>query len=514
MTPGPLEPSESAYSEPTSSEPTRADGPRPAAFDPERFRCEARAVVDWIADYWQAVESLPVLSRVEPGWVRSQLPPRAPEAPEPLDAVLADLDRVIVPGLTHWQHPGFFGWFPANASGPSILGEVLAAGLGVQGMLWATSPACTELETHVLDWLRELLGLPDRFASGGLGGGVIQDSASGGILCAMIAARERATAQRTNAAGLRQDGRPLVAYASVEAHSSVEKAAGIAGIGREWLRRIPVDDHGAMDPAALATAIEADTRAGRLPFFVAATVGTTPSGAIDPVPEIAAVAARHAAWLHVDAAWAGAAAACPEFRGPLVAGAEHADSWSFNPHKWLLVNFDCHALWVADRSSLIASLSMKPEYLRNAATDSGAVIDYSDWQVPLGRRFRALKLWLTLRMIGADGLRSRIRDHVAWAGEFAGWVRSDPRFELLREPSLSLVCFALRAGDEPSRRLLDQVNREGTTCLSPARVGGRHALRLAVGGSLTERRHVAAAWQTLAALAPPVADGTPAAQSP
>jgi aromatic-L-amino-acid decarboxylase len=353
----------------------------------------------------------------------------------------------------------------------------------------------------VLDWLRDLLGLPDRFASTGPGGGVIQDSASSGLLCALVAARERATDLRTNATGLDQDARPLVAYASVDAHSSVEKAAGIVGLGRQWLRRIPTDGGGRMDPAALATGMDEDARAGRRPCFVVATVGTTASGAVDPLPAIAAVAARHDAWLHVDAAWAGAAALCPEFRGPLLAGAEAADSWGFNPHKWLLVNFDCHTLWVADRAALVRALSTKPEYLRNAASEAGGVIDYSDWQVPLGRRFRALKLWMTLRMLGAAALRARIRDHVAWAGEFAAALQGDPRFVLLAEPSLSLVCFALRSGDDASRDLLDRVNATGSACLSHARVAGRFALRLAIGGPLTERRHVEQVWRTLAALA-------------
>jgi aromatic-L-amino-acid decarboxylase len=257
-----------------------------------------------------------------------------------------------------------------------------------------------------------------------------------------------------------------------------------------------------MDAAALAAALDADAAAGRLPFFVAATVGTTAAGAFDPVPDIAAAAARHGAWLHVDAAWAGTAAICPEFRGPIVAGADQADSWGFNPHKWMLVNFDCHVLWVADRGPLVGALSMKPDYLRNAATESGAVIDYADWQVALGRRFRALKLWLTLRMLGAEAIRRHVRDHVAWAREFAGWVAADPRFELLREPSLSLVCFALRAGDAATAALQEQVTADGTLFLSHARVAGRHALRLAIGGAITERRHVLSAWRTLAAAAP------------
>jgi aromatic-L-amino-acid decarboxylase len=472
-------------------------GSAPPAFDPERFRREGRAVVDWIADYWQSLESQPVLSRVAPGWVRDQLPAAPPAAPEPLGAVLADLDRVIMPGLTHWQHPGFFGYFPASTSGPSILGELLAAGLGVQGMLWTTSPACTELETLVLDWLRELLGLPERFASTAAGGGVIQDSASSGLLCAVLAARERATGGETNRTGVRQRAGQLTAYCSVAAHSSVEKGLRIAGIGSDWLRRLPVDDRGGLDVAAFADAITADAAAGRRPFFVAATVGTTAAGAIDPVPAIAALAARHGAWLHVDAAWAGAAAICPELRPPIVAGAEAADSWGCNPHKWLLVNFDCHALWVADRGALVRALSLKPDYLGNAATAAGAVIDYSDWQVPLGRRFRALKLWMVLRMIGADALRRRIHDHVAWAREFAEWLSADGRFELLVPPSLGLVCFALRSGDEASAALLDRVNADGAVFLSRASIGGRLALRLAIGGPVTERRHVVAAWQAI-----------------
>ena len=481
---------------------------QPPAFDPERFRREARAVVDWIADYWATLESRPVQSPVGPGDVRARLPAHAPERPEPLAAVLADLDRVIVPGLTHWQHPSFFAYFPASASGPSILGELLAAGLGVQGMLWSTSPACTELETHVLDWLRVLLGLPDRFAGAGSGGGVIHDSASSGLLCALLAARERTTSRHTNRHGVSQADHPLVAYASADAHSSFEKGARIAGLGSQWARRIPTDGHGRMDPRELAAAMDADSAAGRMPCFVCATVGTTASGAIDPVPEIAAVAARHAAWLHVDAAWAGAAAICPEFRPPLVAGAAAADSWGFNPHKWLLVNFDCHALWVADRRPLLEALAVRPDYLHNAASESGDVIDYSDWQVPLGRRFRALKLWLVLRMIGGESLRARIREHVAWAREFAGWVAVDQRFELVATPSLSLVCFALRAGDAASRALLDRLNAGGTAFLSHATIQGRFAIRLAVGGALTERRHVAAVWEAVARLA------DEAAQSP
>jgi aromatic-L-amino-acid decarboxylase len=288
----------------------------------------------------------------------------------------------------------------------------------------------------------------------------------------------------------------------MDAHSSIEKGLRIAGVDAASLRRIPTDAAGRMDAAALAASLAADADAGRRPFFVAATMGTTASGAIDPVPDVAVAASRHGSWLHVDAAWAGAAAICPEFRGEIIAGAERADSWGFNPHKWLLVNFDCHVLWVADRGPLVRALSMKPEYLRNTATESGAVIDYADWQVPLGRRFRALKLWMTLRMLGAEALRHHVRDHVAWADEFAALVAADPRFELLRPPALSLVCFALRAGDAATAALQERVNAGGTLFLSHARVADRHALRLAIGGAITERRHVLSAWETLAAAVP------------
>ena len=480
-----------------------------AAFDPETFRRQGREVIDWIADYWQSLESLPVTSQVEPGWVRSQLPPAPPEQPETLGAVLFDLDRVVVPGLTHWQHPGFFAYFPANASGPAILGELLSAGLGVQGMLWTTSPACTELETHVLDWLCSLLGLPDRFRSSTGGGGAIYDTASSGLLCAMVAARERATQLKSNAQGMQQNNRSMIVYASEAAHSSVEKAAKISGIGQQWVRLIGLNTRGEMDPLALARAMDDDALAGHTPCFVAATVGTTACGAFDPVPLIAESSRRHGAWLHVDAAWAGAAAICPDYRPGIIAGAEHADSWGFNPHKWMLVNFDCHALWMADRTSLVEALTMKPEYLRNNASEAGGVVDYSDWQVPLGRRFRALKLWLTLRMIGAESLRQRIGDHVAWATDFAGWVEADPRFDLVCPPSLSLVCFALRDGEQASTALLDRVNRQGNISLSHARVAGRYCLRLAIGGTLTQRRHVEAAWRTLTSLAATQEHSTP-----
>ncbi|MGE0384004.1 MAG: pyridoxal-dependent decarboxylase [Gammaproteobacteria bacterium] len=461
------------------------------------FRRAGHALVDWIADYRARIDTLPVQSQVAPGAIRAALPTQAPEHGEPFDRIMADFERVLMPGITHWQAPGFFAYFPAGGSYPSILGELLAAGLGVQGMLWATSPACTELETHVLDWLADMLALPARMRSTSSGGGVIQDSASSAALCALIAARERATAGTSNRHGTRAD---LVAYASTEAHSSIEKAVRIAGIGSERLRLIDTDAHAAMRPDALAMAMQRDRDAGLTPFFVAATVGTTASNGIDPVRHLGPICERHGAWLHVDAAMAGAAALCPELRH-LHAGLEHADSWCFNPHKWLLTHFDCDCLYVADRAALTAALRIAPEYLRNAASDSGAVIDYRDWQVPLGRRFRALKLWFVIRHYGVQGLRRHVRGHVALAQSFAAWVRSDPRFEVAAPVPLNLVCFRLRSGDADNERLLARLNAGGRVYLSHARVGGRHTLRLCVGQAGATEAQVRVAWDEIRMLA-------------
>ncbi len=397
---------------------------------PEQFRACGRAVVDWIADYQERVESMPVLSKAEPGEVRAALPASPPEHGESFEAILEDVDKIVMPGITHWQSPNFFAYFPANASGPAILGELLSAGLGVQGMLWATSPACTELETHVLDWMADMTALPSRFKSSGAGGGVIQDSASSATLCALLAARERTTVGASNRLGC--DGR-LVAYTSTQGHSSIEKAVRIAGIGAENLRLVEVDDAFAMRPEALARQVDRDRQSGLVPFFVAATVGTTSSNAMDPLPAIGAVCREHGLWLHVDAAMSGSAAVCPEFRH-FLDGLESADSYCFNPHKWLFTNFDCDCFYVADRKALIEALSILPEYLRNKATESGAVIDYRDWQISLGRRFRALKLWFVIRHYGVEGLRYHVRHHVELAKEFAQWVRGDDRFELAVPP--------------------------------------------------------------------------------
>ncbi len=468
-----------------------------AHMTPDEFRAYGHQVVDWVADYWANLEQRPVLPTDPPGTVAAKLPAEAPETGEGMDAVLKDLDDIVLPGVTHWQHPGFFAYFPANTSGPSVLGDLVSSGLGVQGMLWATSPAATEVETVVLDWLARLLGLPERFLSTGPGGGVIQDSASSATLVATLAALHRAGGGEWRGGGVR---RRFTAYTSTQGHSSIEKAARIAGIGDAQVRAVEVDDALAMRPAALRAALAADVAAGAVPAIVVATIGTTSTTAVDPLPEIGAICREYGVWLHVDAAYAGAAAVCPELRWSH-AGLEFADSYCFDPHKWLLTGFDCDAFWVADRAELVQALTVLPEYLRNAASDSGAVLDYRDWQVPLGRRFRALKLWFVLRWYGAEGLRAHIRGGVAAAQAFAARVRADDRFEVVAPHPFSLVCFRLRGDDERNAALLSRVNASGAAYLTHTRVHGRYALRLAVGSPRTEDRHVEAAWELISGLA-------------
>jgi aromatic-L-amino-acid decarboxylase len=460
---------------------------------PEQFQRWGHTLVDWLADYQRRVESFPVMSQARPGEVRASLPTTAPQQGESFEALLRDVDKLLMPGLTHWQSPNFFGFFPANVSGPSILGELLSAGLGVQGMLWTTSPACTELETVVLDWLVDMLELPGKFKSDSSGGGVIQDSASSAVLCALLAARERATNHRTN----EQGGDPrLRAYTSGQAHSSVEKAVKIAGLGRENLRLIDVDEHFAMRPEALERAIARDKEAGLKPCFVTATVGTTSSNGFDPLGEIGQICRDANVWFHVDGAMCGTAALCPEFRH-LQKGLEWADSYCFNPHKWMFTNFDCDCFYVADRSILIRSLSVLPEYLRNQATESGSVFDYRDWQVPLGRRFRALKLWFVIRHYGVEGLRHHIRQHVMLAQEFARWIEASEDFKLAAHAPLNLVCFFHRAGNDFNRTLLQNLNQSGKLFLTHTVLKDRYILRFCVGQTYTEAGHVRQAWELI-----------------
>ncbi|WP_308259115.1 pyridoxal-dependent decarboxylase [Pseudonocardia sp. H11422] len=469
-------------------------------LDPEEFRRLGHQLVDWVADYRAGVADLPVRSEVAPGWVRSQLPAELPEEPRPLGDLLAEVDRVVVPGTTHWQHPSFFGYFPANASLTSLLGDMLSTGLGVQGMLWSTSPACTEMEQVLLDGLAGALGLGPEFTFAGGGGGSIQDSASSGALAALLAALHRSSDGAWRQTGA--DGRERV-YVTAETHSSLAKAVRVAGLGARALRIVdPSPGSLAMSPAALEAALAADVAAGLRPILVCPTVGTTGTGAIDPVRAAADVAREHGAWVHVDAAWAGVAALCPEFRD-LLDGVELVDSFCTNAHKWLLTAFDASLLWVRDATALPAALSITPEYLRNAATDSGEVVDYRDWQVSLGRRFRALKLWTVVHSYGLSGLRAHVREHVALAAAFADRVREDPGFTLAVEPSLALVCLRVVTGggdaadDAASRTVLERINASGAALLTHTVVDGRYVIRVAIGSIATAKEHVDALWARL-----------------
>jgi aromatic-L-amino-acid decarboxylase len=460
-------------------------------------------VVDWIADYLEGIEARRVAPDVRPGEIRGALPVAPPERGEPFEAWMGDFERLIVPGMTHWQHPGWLAYFPSNTSPASVLGEMLAAGLGAQCMSWQTSPAATELEQVVLDWLRQLLGLPDAFT------GALQDTASSSTLLALLAARERATGLAFAERGAGAPGADrLVAYASEEAHSSVEKAARLAGYGQANLRRVATDSALALRPERLAAALEADVAAGLVPACVVATAGTTSTSAFDPLGPISDLCRRHGAWLHVDGAYGGVAGLLPEKRH-LLAGLEGADSFVVNPHKWLLTNFDCSAFYVRDPAHLVRVFSTSPEYLKTAVDDR--VVNFRDWGIPLGRRFRALKLWFVLRAYGAEGLRELLRGHVALAAGLAARLEAHDDFELLAPAPLGLVCFRCRpagaADDDPrldawNARLLEAVNASGRVFLTSTRVRGRLALRASIGQRTTGARHVDECWRLLVANRP------------
>ena len=432
----------------------------------------------------------PTIATVPP----AALPEQPPTEPESFDAVMADVERIIVPGITNWQHPGWFAYFPANVSYPSILGELLSAGLGVQGMSWVTSPACTEVETLMLDWMQQLLGLPEAFHStSDTGGGVIQGSASEATLVAMLSARHRATGGSVNADG---DTTKLVAYSTAQAHSSIEKGLRIASIGADRLRIVPHDEHFAMRPDALREMIDADLAAGLVPFFVNANHGSTSSMAFDPSAEIGAICRDNGIWFHVDGAMAGIAALAPEFRW-VNDGLDLADSYCTNPHKWMGVNFDCTTYWTTDRASLLGALSIQPEFLRSEAAESGAVIDYRDWQIPLGRRFRALKLWFTIRMDGVESFQKRIRRDVALTQSLAAQVGDDDRFEVVAPHPLNLLCLAMQDGNDATDELIKRANASGSALFTRTVLDGRSVLRVSIGSHTTRCEHVDAAWQLL-----------------
>jgi aromatic-L-amino-acid decarboxylase len=470
-------------------------------MDPEAFRAYGHRIIDWIADYLSHPERYPVLAPVEPGQIRRQLPEQPPEEPESMEAILNDVERIIVPGLTHWNHPAFMAYFAITASGPGILGELLCAAFNVNAMLWKTSPAATELEEVVLDWLRQMIGLPPDFR------GIIYDTASISSLHAIAAAREVVPGLKAREEGLagRSDVPRLRLYISEQAHSSVEKGAITLGIGQAGVRQIPVDAEFRLDTAALARAIEEDRAAGWRPFCVVATVGTTSTTSIDPVPAIADICRQHQLWLHVDAAYAGSAAVIPEMRRVLD-GCQRADSIVVNPHKWLFTPVDLSAFYCRRFDVLRRAFSLVPEYLRTSEDE--AVRNYMDYGVQLGRRFRALKLWMVIRSFGHRGLAARLRQHIELAQEFASWVDADPDFERLAPVPFSTVCFRVRPrdlieqGDEAETYLdklneavLDAVNRSGEAYLSHTRLNGKLTLRIAIGNLRTTKRHVARAWE-------------------
>jgi aromatic-L-amino-acid decarboxylase len=465
----------------------------------QSFREYGHSFIDWIADFYENIESYPVLSQVKPGDIKKQLSGVPPDRGEDLERIFDDFKRIIVPGITHWQHPSWFAYFPANSSIPSLLAEILTAALGAQCMVWQTSPSGTELEEIVMEWVRRMLGLPDEFS------GVIQDTASTATLCALICAREQATDFAVNNRGFvtKENTYKLAVYTSTEAHSSIEKGAKIAGFGREYVRLIPVDDELGMIPAELEKAIVRDEADGIKPCCVVAALGTTSSLAIDPLRPIGEICHAHGAWLHIDAAMAGTAAILPEKRH-ILDGVELANSFVFNPHKWLFTNFDCSAYFCRDARHLVRTFSVNPEYLK---TDVDMKVkNFRDWGIQLGRRFRALKLWFVIRSLGVEGLQEKVRQHIKMAEEFAEWISEDPRFELVVPVSLNLVCFRYNPKDKEyseeeleriNRTLLDDLNRSGKLFLTHTKLKGKYTLRFCIAQTNTEPRHVEQAWRRI-----------------
>jgi aromatic-L-amino-acid decarboxylase len=447
--------------------------------------------VDWVAEYLTGVAEYPVLSPVQPGQIKEKIPAEPSPEGEPMDRIFEDFKEIILPGMTHWQHPSWFAYFPANNSPPSILAELLTAGLGAQCMIWQTSPAAAELEEVVVEWLRKMLGLPEGMV------GCIQDTASTATLCALLTAREKATDFEANLRGLKE---PLTVYASEETHSSIEKGVKIAGYGKASLRYISTDESFAMVPSKLEETIIQDKQKGLRPTCVIATVGTTSSTAMDPLAPIGEICHRHGLWLHVDGAFAGTAAILPEKRD-MLKGIEYADSFVFNPHKWMLTNFDCSAYFVRDPGALIRTFEIHPEYLKTGV--DAQVRNFRDWGIQLGRRFRALKLWFVIRSYGTEGLRKMIREHIRLGQLFKTWVEEDKNFELLAPVPLSVVCFRINDGrpeqalNTLNTALIEDLNRTGQAFLTHTSLKGKFALRMAIGQRTTEETHVRDAWHLI-----------------
>jgi aromatic-L-amino-acid decarboxylase len=458
----------------------------------EQFRLHAHDLVDWMADYLANVRDYPVKSQVEPRQIADALPEHPPTSSEPFAAIFADFEKIIMPGMTHWQHPSFFGYFPANSSAPSVLAEMLTATLGAQCMVWQTSPAAAELEERVMQWLGEMIGLPPTFT------GVIQDTASTATLCSILTAREKFSDFGINERGF-GDNNKFTLYCSTETHSSIEKAVKIAGFGRRQLRKIQVDDNFALDPVSLERAIVRDIAAGFRPLCVISTLGTTGSLAIDPIRPIGEICRRYNIWLHVDAAMAGTALVLPEFRW-MSDGLELADTFVFNPHKWMLTNFDCSAYFVKDKEALVRTFEILPEYLKTP--EGSRVNNYRDWGIPLGRRFRALKLWFVIRTYGVAGIQSILRNHIRMAQSLAAQIRITPDFELLAPTPVNLICFRLhpRNIDNPAtlnqlnERLESTLNASGKLFLTHTKLRDAYALRLVIGQTQVTQADVDAAW--------------------
>lgn len=460
------------------------------------FRQQLHEVADLVADYLENIETRRVLPDVAPGDIYRQLPSSIPQQGEPLATLLADFEQLILPGMTHWQHPAFHAYFPANSSEPSILAELLTAAMGAQCMVWQTSPAAAELEQRVVEWLRDACGLPPYFE------GVLQDTASSATLCALLTARERASHYHINQMGF-ADGQRFAVYASAETHSSIDKAVKIAGIGIENLRKIAVDEHFALSANALEVAIVRDIRSGIKPLCVIATIGTTGSTAIDPLRDIGEICARYGIWLHVDAAFAGVAALLPEMRY-ITDGIEYADSYVTNPHKWLFTNFDCTTYYVKDRAALLRTFEIMPEYLKTPLDLQ--VNNYRDWGIALGRRFRALKLWFVLRSYGLVGLQAKLRDHLRLAQLFANELRKMGNYEILAPIPFNLVCFrhtppSMTDTDllnAHNAALLSGINQSGKAYLSHTKLNGQYALRAVFGQTNVAEKHV---WQLIQLIA-------------
>ncbi len=464
-------------------------------MDIEEFRKEAHRLVDWMADYLKGIRAYPVKSQVKPREIIDQLPEEPPEEGEPFEQIMVDLDRVIMPGITHWQHPSFFAYFPANNSPPSVLAEMLTATIAAQCMNWETSPAAAELEERMIGWLRQMLGLPPEFT------GVIQDTASAATLCSILTARERLSDFQVNKKGL-SDSSAMAVYCSKETHSSIEKDVKIAGLGSDSLRKLDVDKNFAMIPEALEEAIRSDIRDQVKPLCVIATLGTTGSTGIDPIKKIGRICKEHDLWLHVDAAYAGTALLLPETRW-MSEGVELADTFVFNPHKWMFTNFDCSAYFVKDPSLLVRTFEILPEYLKSAET--AKVNNYRDWGIPLGRRFRALKLWFVIRTYGVSGLQRMIRNHLKWAQELSEEIEGHPDFELLAPVPLNLICFRYHPKgvddaavlDSLNTRLLNELNRSGKMYLTHTKLDGKYALRFVASQTQVKKNDITRAWQLI-----------------